>query len=205
MSVEPEPRSGPSDPPALNPRNENLKGCLIGVCIIILGSLVFLWFCRQTVTDRGYRSVQAKSWAKGLEIGIKSYKTEYLHLPASSEPLPTEDNSAFDTTEPEGRALLDVLLANSTSQNLRQIHFWEPSSKRSNGAGFSASDGLKDPWGQRGYKILLDYSGDGKIANPANAGRVKGEPDKITSDVIIYSAGPDGDFATWKDNVCSWR
>lgn len=55
---------------------------------------------------------------------------------------------------------------------------------------------LRDPWG--GYRIRSDSDGGGKIVNPE-------EPagERITSGVILYSAGPDQDFGTWEDNVTS--
>jgi hypothetical protein len=61
---------------------------------------------------------------------------------------------------------------------------------------------LRDAWGNF-FKMQLDLNGDGKIPNPAPG--QKSDAVAMPAGFIIYSAGPDGDFATWKDNVCSWK
>lgn len=136
----------------------------------------------------------------GIEIGIKSYKTEYLRLPN----IASSDATVIETRGP----LLAILLAEDTAQNSRQIRFWDPPGfKAQNRAGAArTSQGeweLRDPWGNF-YRIQLDVDEDGRISNPAKGARAD-EPDVLISDVIVYSAGADGDFATWKDNVRSWQ
>jgi hypothetical protein len=101
-------------------------------------------------------------------------------------------------------ALLDLLLArNPSPSNPQNIRFWEPPPRKDRGSGYSPESGLVDMWGKRGYRIILDYNDDGKILNPAK--HLDSEPDELTADVILYSAGKDGDFDTWKDNVMSWK
>lgn len=142
---------------------------------------------------------------KGLQIAIKGYKTEYLRLPTLDGTNPTTDSAPYSTTDPEGKALIEILLAQNVSKNPRQILFWDPPPTKSNGAGYTPEAGFKDPWGQRGYRIILDYSGDGKVSNPEWSQGKDDVPAQIESDVILYSAGADGDFDTWKDNVRSWQ
>lgn len=55
---------------------------------------------------------------------------------------------------------------------------------------------ILDPWGNV-YRISVDVDGDGKLTNPQG-----GPP--IPKRCLAWSAGPDGDFATWEDNVVSW-
>jgi hypothetical protein len=62
---------------------------------------------------------------------------------------------------------------------------------------------LRDAWGNF-FKMQVDLNGDGKIPNPA-PGQGSDMADTMPAGFIIYSAGPDGNFATWKDNVRSWR
>jgi hypothetical protein len=147
---------------------------------------------------------------KGLEIAIMCYKTEYLNLPSVGRDTPTQDNAPYDTTDANGRALMDILLAKNLSKNPREIQFWEPPTAKFGGAGYTSEGGLRDSWGKQGYKIILDYNNDGKIANPY-AGR-EGEPDEISSSVILYSAGANGIFETESsmvtkrlDDVRSWQ
>lgn len=149
--------------------------------------------------SNGARDLNAKAVMKGVEIAIKSYKTEYLRLPTVPDPASKQDDSMRDTTEDQGKFLLDVLMGGNTEHNPRQIRFWDPPPSKSNGAGYSSTNGLVDPWGKNGYRILLDDFSTGKIADPE---KVLGD---ISAEVLIYSAGPDGDFDTWGDNVCSWK
>jgi hypothetical protein len=128
--------------------------------------------------------------------------TEYLRLPFVTPSEPKSDNSPpYETAVGEGRALLDILLDTppGSTINPRHIHFWEPPNSKTGGAGFTTASGLVDPWGSQPYRIILDYSKDGVIDDP------EGILGPIKADVLLYSAGPDGDFATWNDNVCSWK
>src|SRR5436190_5971921 len=102
------PQSPPAEPAVQTPRRSSLIGCLFDIAMLILVGLTILYFVGHLVTDDGGRILQAKAVAKGLEIAIEGYKTEYLRLPYVGETLPIEDNSAFDTTAPDGRALLDA-------------------------------------------------------------------------------------------------
>jgi hypothetical protein len=56
-----------------------------------------------------------------------------------------------------------------------------------------------DPWGNP-YKIRIDTNGDAKLDDPELGGTnvIRHVP------VIQWSAGPDGDFGTWHDNIKSW-
>ena len=143
-----------------------------------------------------------RSMMKGLEIAIKGYMTEYLRLPSLTNTSPTEDVT-FDTTEAEGKALLEILLATKTERNPRVIRFWEPPPMKSNGSDYSLETGLKDRWG-KGYRFIIDYNQDGKIANPEHATNPSAEPSELEADLVFYCAGPDGDFNTWKDNIRGW-
>jgi hypothetical protein len=62
---------------------------------------------------------------------------------------------------------------------------------------------LRDAWGSF-FKIQVDLNGDGKIPDPASS-KKSDMATAMPGGFIIYSAGPDGNFATWKDNVCSWK
>jgi hypothetical protein len=98
--------------------------------------------------------------------------------------------------------LIRVLAGGDDAGNPRKIPFLELPPARPNGSGYSVANGLRDSWAKHGYRVIVDYDGDGKIANPASGW--SGQPDSLAVDVAIYSAGPDGDFSTWTDNVVSW-
>lgn len=144
-------------------------------------------------------TVYAKSTIRQLEIATKSYEVEYRRLPLMGSTSPSTGDQSSETTDPYGKALIETLLGKSTATNPRGISFVEFPPARASGAGYTPTSGLRDPWGKNGYRILLDANGDGTITNP------EGGTGALSAPVAIYSAGPDGDFATWADNVCSWK
>lgn len=178
------------------------------VVISIIALLATMGVAGGQIVIKKARALQAQSVMKGLEIAIKGYKTEYLRLPTSQSTAITEDNEAYDTTDESGRGLINVLLATEPTRNPRLIKFWEPPAMKASGAGYSPEEGLRDPWGKLGFKIVLDYSSDGKIANPYIG---NGEPEQIASDVILYCGGANMQFdesseGTKKnDDVKSWQ
>jgi len=56
---------------------------------------------------------------------------------------------------------------------------------------------LLDVWGQP-YRLSMDTDGDGKVSDPEHPGMWLAHP------VIVWSAGDDGNPATWADNIKSW-
>jgi hypothetical protein len=47
-------------------------------------------------------------------------------------------------------------------------------------------------------KGIIDGNGDHQLTDPMR-------PDKLLrQSILVYSAGPDGDYATWNDNVTTW-
>ena len=170
---------------------------VVGVVVIaIMASLAIPAFSK--VKSKA-EAVYAMSTMKQLELATRAYQTEYNRLPLKGSSSPAAGDQSSDTTDPDGRALLDTLLGKDTVTNPRVIAFVDFPPARASGAGYSASSGLRDPWGKNGYRILLDANGDGNIADP------EGLVGDLKATIRIYSAGPDGDFATWADNVCSWK
>lgn len=138
----------------------------------------------------------AKAHMIGLAIAIRGFQKEYGELPAVAaleiDPIAS------------GGEIISMLYGG----NHRKINFWEPPRPQPNGGGGAIKNlagawELRDPWGHL-YRIHLDKDGDGEIPNPA-AGSVNVEAKMTQGPVLIYSAGPDGDFASWNDNVCSWK
>jgi hypothetical protein len=105
-----------------------------------------------------------------------------------------------------------VLLAKDPPHNPKGTHFWASvPAKAPNGSGYSSQDGLRDPWGSQGYRIILDYSGDRTIANPYDGSPGEGS-DELHTSVIIYCAGANkvfekGGSANGKkiDDLKSWQ
>lgn len=164
--------------------------------VLFLGPLAMTQVRDQIASTR----LSAKAEMQALVVAINGYQTEYNRLPAMDSPPPLVDNTqGYNTTATEGKQILEIIMGKSTSRNPRQIAFYEPPADKDSGTRYSPTSGLKDVWGSKGYIIILDYDGDGSLADPAHRGT------KITGHVLVYSAGPDGDYTTWLDNVTSWE
>ncbi len=150
------------------------------------------------------RPAAAAASIKNLDGAVQSYKLEYtgrpwpLALPWSGPTAPTQDAAPISTLSPEGSEILQTLLGGHPTKNPRRIIFMQTPKSGWLSGSYSPGAGLTDPWRKEGYRMLFDYDGDGLIANPEGGSAVK-------RPVLIYSAGPDQDFTTWDDNVCSWK
>lgn len=178
------------------------------VVISIIALLATMGVAGGQLVIRKARDLQAKAVMQGVVIAVQSYKTEYLRMPSASGTI-NQDNDGYNTADEEGRGLLDVLTAADTSRNPRQIRFWDPPPTKSGGAGYSPEFGLRDPWGKNGYMVVIDYNGDGQVANPYGNGS-DAEPTNISSAVIVYCAGANGAFeqngsSKKVDDVKSWQ
>ena len=65
---------------------------------------------------------------------------------------------------------------------------------------------FRDPWGHP-YQYLVnetpkDTMGLGPYASTGSDPYTG--PGEVRATVLVWSAGPDGDYLTWKDNVASW-
>lgn len=191
-------------------KNEGISsGCIVegmptgGIVALVLGvvGFVFLFLVppKGSPPPGTAHRLQTKAQMQGLVLAVKAYQAEYNRLPSLKDPSPTKDNAeGYDTTNQQGRGLIDILTATDVSKNPRQIPFYEPPPAKKIGAGYTTTGGLVDIWGTKGYIILLDYNGDGQITDPE-------DPElNIKAPVAVYSAGPDGDYSTWKDNEKSW-
>jgi hypothetical protein len=198
-AVHPAPDAMPAPRPTKAPSDRRF-GIILFLVTLVVGLMVVL--SGPTLMSSLLvkpQSLQTKAVMKSVEIGIKGYLTEYLRLPyPGTMPPPLTDNAPYSTTSPAGKDLLDILLGTHAANNPRHIRFWDPPPTKSSGAGFTPGLGLKDPWGTE-YHIILDYDGNSLILDPEGSGGT------IKAPVLIYSAGPDKDFTTWKDNVCSWK
>jgi prepilin-type N-terminal cleavage/methylation domain-containing protein len=99
------------------------------------------------------RKAQAMVEMKSIETAIKSYINTYGKLPVSAEeqgapdPEPDEDSS---------RNVIQILTAENTVDNPRELVFLEPQST-------SVGGDFRDPWGAQ-YLIVLDTDYNGEIA-----------------------------------------
>lgn len=169
-------------------------GLLVAALALAGAFVVSPIIVRETKANQSCRST-----IKGLEIAVRSYRTEYLRLLSAKPSGQPRDDATIDTSSPEGIALLAILLGHDKATNPREILFWDAPHPGSVGVEFTPNNGLLDTRSRRGFRMTLDYNSDGLIEDP------EGGPAPFKNDVILYSAGRDGDFSTWHDNVCSWK
>jgi prepilin-type N-terminal cleavage/methylation domain-containing protein len=84
-------------------------------------------------------------------------------------------------------------------ENPKRIVFFEPGGGALAPAGSAFPGAFVDPWGNP-FQFFADQTGTGQIENPDTD---KGG--KIRARALAWSAGPDGDYATWADNVKGWE
>jgi type II secretory pathway pseudopilin PulG len=164
-----------------------------------------LIFPVATGAQRKAERAHAENTARNLRNAIAAFHTEYRDYP-----LPDPAN---DLTIDSGHALMDILLGSDPQKgpggrNPRGIAFFVDRAARPIGGGrfrkglTLSPDGtgeLWDPWGNH-YRVRFDSNGDNRVGNPDPAAAATLLPESI----LIWSAGPDGDFDTWVDNVITW-
>jgi prepilin-type N-terminal cleavage/methylation domain-containing protein len=141
---------------------------------------------------------QARTMDQTLVNSISSYFAEY-----NKYPLPADYGSEVGALRTDEQ-LTGALLATDPLMNPKRIRFL-PDLKDASTTG---KNGLKtsgdvatvvDPWGEE-YYVIMDADYNGEIENPnPGVGSLK-----LYQKVLVYSAGPDKDGATWEDNVTSW-
>jgi len=169
------------------------------VPLLLLSAFILAMPIRTGTGDLG-----AEHTILSLKNSISSYYTEFRQWPGKSEGPGDLD---LETDE----RLMNVLLGATSERgpsgrNPRGIVFYTDRQARPHGEGFARglslnSDGggtLWDPWG-RPYRVRLDADGDGRVEDPSQPGRF------VPESVLVWSAGRDGKFETWKDNLKTWE
>ena len=129
-----------------------------------------------------------KSDAGVVASAMQKYQTEYNRWPATYA-------SGRDTTDDDWVDMMGPKPGSGpVPTNPKRIVFFEPG-----GGALNADGAFADTWGKP-FRFRLDETGLGEIQNP--------DPDTggiLRGRVVAWSAGPDGDYETWEDNVKSWE
>ncbi len=201
------------EPNQPQPKKGLSTGCIVGIILGVIGLLVVggiivtaaVMFPVANKVQEKALIASAASDAHNLKSAIAAYYTEYRRHPVAK----SEDGA--DTTLISDSTLMDVLLAADSAVgpgglNPRGIAFFvgkqaKPAGdgkyKQGVSLGSGGSGELWDPFGNR-YQVLLDTNYDNSLDSP--------EPTSITipRNIAVWSAGPDGDFDTWEDNIKTW-
>ena len=186
------------------PRKKLLLWPRLIIYPLLLTVLYFLILPPGVRVSEQARKAQARLTCRATVTGLSIYRDEYDHWPDF-----TGDGLFLDK---ERQAhLIRVLSAKDEVNNPRKIMFIDrPTASDSPAHYYSSIDAktgtLLDPWGQP-YRIALDTTGTGTIANPY--------PDDgpISASVIVWSLGKDGRqgapanprTAKGSDDICSWQ
>ncbi len=191
------PTPGGSPSPLQVKKSHALEWSIVGAVLAV--GLAFAIQKQSSFVWRSNRTPPDKATMKGLEIAIKGYQIEYNRYPLAT----TEEKESVMLSEGK---LLKVLMADDDEHNPRKVLFYDPIAARDGKGGYlldsAGAPSLVDFYGQP-YRICIDYDGDGEIIDPHS--KDEKQPNTLSSGVIIWSGGKDGDPTTWKDNLLSWQ
>jgi prepilin-type N-terminal cleavage/methylation domain-containing protein len=199
---------------SLAPTNDNAFTLIelltvISIIVILMGLLLPAF---KGVQDQAKRT-QAKNDLTQIVTAVNAFYTEY-----GQYPLVTTDTTYGPAGTTANNPLFNVLRAQDTTNNPRQIVFINPpyvktpANPRSgiatqattiNGISVAINDYV-DPWGTP-YNVAIDGDYDNRLTNPytANAG-----PSPLNVGAIAWSLGKDQtqgtDFKA-SDDVISWQ
>lgn len=156
------------------------------VVITILGVLMAMMVPAAGLIMKRAKIANTKSDASIVVTSMGKYHAEYNRWP-STYPV-------RDTTDSDWVAMMAPKPDTSEKDNFKGIVFFEPG-----GGALNAAGAFVDTWG-RPFRFRLDVTGQGQLENPNEdvGGMVRGR-------VLAWSAGPDGDYDSWADNVASWE
>lgn len=176
------------------PRLFTVRGVAITVLVLIAVLAAILWYV-PVMMRRTVHPIEREEMLS-IASALKGFQTEYNKLPQ----LGIEGEDQY--VESKG-LLIETLTAKNDTLNPRRIAFYEyvprfaPAS--TGGSTVASSDPeVRDPRGNF-YRLHFDWNNDGKIGNPKMPGA------HIRASVIVYAAGPDGNYDTWDDNFTSWN
>lgn len=172
----------------------------IAFALIIILSIVFPAVTGSTAHPPEARDTNS---AYNLKNAISAYFTEYREYPLRSPDI--------DITVDTRDRLMDILFGSESEQgtngrNQRGICFYfgkaaktKPDGSPYRGVTLENKGGGEfwDSWGNP-YRVRLDTTFDNQVENPGKPGTF------LPESILIWSAGPDGDFETWEDNVKTW-
>ena len=163
------------------------------VVIAILGILMAMMVPAAGIILNRASKARAKADANVVVSVMMKYRAEYNRWPGFS-------------TNNAAQHLTDAVWVDAMSpapgtpmppSNPKRIVFFEA------GAGALATNlphagAFVDSWGSP-FEYQVDLDGNGEMGHPADDGQT------FQAQVIAWSAGKDGDYKTWDDNVPSWE
>lgn len=169
------------------------KLILMPVGLLLVGALGVALLGRFPICTVPANVMLTSQTASALQRGIDRFQEFRDQLP-----LPSSGLNHSSRMRIEG-AWLTELLRLYDAENMPL-----PMARKGRGGLVQASGGwtLTDAWGQPYYLMSSDAAGLPEN-DPAVIAKVSETPHPKPK-VLVYSAGPDGDPATWRDNIKNW-
>ena len=173
------------------------------VVIVILGILLAMMVPAASMIIKRVKVSQARSDAQIVVATMSKYRMDYNRWPEVKEVAEGFPGTSADWVSIMNPEITTGTAAKRDKNNFRQLRFLEMGKGMKIDTG-DFKGGFGDPFphrdGRMPFLYAVDADGDGHVKNP--------DPDKnnlVRADVIAWSAGPDGDYRSWEDNVCSWE
>ena len=166
-------------------------GSIAFVGLVVLLIIMSIVFPMGGIVIKKARHAQTFLEAQTLSVSLKGFRAEYGRFPVA--------DGERSVVLSEGK-WLEAQLGNDRDLNPRGIKFsqYPPFGGLRAGLTTASPRSLLDNWGHP-YRVLMDTSGDGQVPDPEHPGAMLREP------IAIWSAGPDGDYTTWADNIKTWK
>ena len=150
------------------------------VVIAIIAILAALLTPAISAAMQRAKAARVKAELQSIKTAVQSFLNDYSKLPIETG----HGNADAEYKGVYSRPIFLSLTARNTKTNPRNIVYLETTETNSPPIGE-----FKDAWGTQ-YAIQLDNDYDGRIGS-------------LTTTVIAYSAGPDHEIDTTKDNLYS--
>ena len=163
------------------------------VVIAILGILMAMMVPAAGLILRRAAKARAQADAGVVATVLLKYQAEYNRWPTNYVP------DMVDTTDADWVKMMAPQPGSGpVPTNPKRIVFFEPGGGAL-GTNAPHAGAFVDAWGTP-FKYRVDQDGDEQLANPnEDTGGI------LRARVLAWSAGPDGDYATWDDNAASWE
>ena len=154
------------------------------VVLAILGILMAMMVPAAGIIMKRTKISNTRGDAGVVATILLRYRAEYNRWPSVYVP------EVNDRTDKDWVAIMcpPADITPRPKDNFKLIQFMEQG-----GAAFV------DAWGTP-FKFRLDQTGSGEMPSPNPEA-----DDVLRAQVLVWSAGPDGDFDTWADNVEGWK
>lgn len=161
---------------------------VIGILAILMGMAIP---AASAIVKRAKRSA-ARTDAAVVQSALMRYRAEYNCWPefakGKTQQHLTDDEFLKTMMPTPGGGVL--------GENLKRIRFIE------GGKDVVVNDQYVDPWGKP-FQYLVNESPK-ETMGLGTFGTAYDGPSEIRAKALVWSAGEDGDYGTWEDNVCSW-